>query len=708
MSFRGFVTNLDLYVALCQHNDLQDYVHLCIILKSSTEVLFQESINKELENWCRQFCYRLNTRWMKSKRIAAKFMQKNSEWLSSEIQWPQCIKENVVESEGTDKVISPSKIDASTMTVTKISRKSFEDLTNRHKRRRADEVRASTSQDELVFSTECALKSDDKGGIAKIMKHLLENPEKVSQVLQVIKDKKPQPCQVPTQKALALFITMRLSKWRYITLRDFSLKEGLTKYPSYNKLLKEKAECYPSKEDITITNDSARIKIQALLDLTIKRLIKSLNIGPICNQLVLHSKWGFDGASNQSIYHQKSSTHDENLSTVFMTSLVPLKLTEESTGNILWQNERPSSTIYCRPISFKFMKETEVNVKSELAAFESEISNLTPTEFENTMITHNLMLTMIDGKIHSYISGTSSAVCDICKARPTEMNKLEVVRAKTMREDLYKYGLSSLHAWIRSMECLLHISYRLEIKSWQSKGDEHKQKVKDRKKAIQEAFRGEIGLLLDIVKQGSGNTNTGNVARRFFADEETTARITGLDVRIIHRIGVVLKCISSWQRINYETFKEYCNATANLYVELYPWYYMPSSLHKLLIHGPEIADHFSVLPIGYLSEEASEARNKDFRKYRSEHSRKCNSIATNEDILNNLLLSSDPLLSSIRRTMQKGKKLKSKEVSELLIPNDNEMEFIDVSTIPQIDSESEYSENESDEDRDDINDEVDT
>jgi len=42
---------------------------------------------------------------------------------------------------------------------------------------------------------------------------------------------------------------------------------------------------------------------------------------------------------------------------------------------------------------------------------------------------------------------------------------------------------------------------------------------------------------------------------------------------------------------------------------------MPSSIHKILIHGEEIIKA-AVLPIGMLSEEALESRNKDFKKYR--------------------------------------------------------------------------------------------
>lgn len=90
-----------------------------------------------------------------------------------------------------------------------------------------------------------------------------------------------------------------------------------------------------------------------------------------------------------------------------------------------------------------------------------------------------------------------------------------------------------------------------------------------------------------------------------------------------------------------------CLETARLFVREYNWYYMPASVHKLLIHGEEIISNFTIL-IGQLSEEASEARNKEFRKYREIHSRKINGIASNEDILHHLLITSDPVISSLR------------------------------------------------------------
>lgn len=212
-----------------------------------------------------------------------------------------------------------------------------------------------------------------------------------------------------------------------------------------------------------------------------------------------------------------------------------------------------------------------------------------------------------------------------------------------------------------------------------------------RKEAIQKEFKETCGLHIDIVKQGAGTTNDGNTARRFFRDFKTSARITGLNEDLIERFYVILQTIASGEHVNVSKFSQFCQETADNYVRLYPWYYMPSSVHKLLMHGANIIEHFGLLPIGKLSEEASEARNKDFRKFREGHSRKNSRVATNEDILHNLLLSSDPKLSIIRpRMSQKTRMSLSPKCLDLLMPLLNETpetEFIDVSNFQDSDSE---------------------
>lgn len=193
-----------------------------------------------------------------------------------------------------------------------------------------------------------------------------------------------------------------------------------------------------------------------------------------------------------------------------------------------------------------------------------------------------------------------------------------------------------------------------------------------------------------------GTTNDGNTARRFFEFPEKTAAITGLDEDLIRRFAVILQATTSGQSINVSKFKEYAYITAERFVELYNWYYMSSTVHTILLHGAEIIASNAIVPIGSLSEEASEARNKDFRRFREHHSLKKSRVSSNEDIFNFLLLSSDPLISAVRPTMDvKKKKHLFAKTLDLLNLQTPEFEFRDVA---EVNSDSEFDSEDSDSD----------
>lgn len=180
----------------------------------------------------------------------------------------------------------------------------------------------------------------------------------------------------------------------------------------------------------------------------------------------------------------------------------------------------------------------------------------------------------------------------------------------------------------------------------QIKDSAEKVSFAQRKREIQDKFK-QIGLIVDRPKQGGGNTNDGNTARRFFKDPIKSAEITGVNENLIRRFGVILQTLSCFYEININAFANYVEDTRQLYINSYPWYYMPTSVHKILVHGPEIINS-CILPIGQMSEKALEAKNKDCRRYREHSTRKISRWHTNRDLLSMLLISSDPIISSLR------------------------------------------------------------
>lgn len=108
---------------------------------------------------------------------------------------------------------------------------------------------------------------------------------------------------------------------------------------------------------------------------------------------------------------------------------------------------------------------------------------------------------------------------------------------------MYKFGLSVLHSWLRFFDCIIHISYRLDVKKWRITEDCEKALVEKRKKLIHDEFKSKTGLRIDEPRKGSGNSNDGNTARRFFSDPELASKITGVHVRLIERFSTILFCV---------------------------------------------------------------------------------------------------------------------------------------------------------------------
>lgn len=208
-----------------------------------------------------------------------------------------------------------------------------------------------------------------------------------------------------------------------------------------------------------------------------------------------------------------------------------------------------------------------------------------------------------------------------------------------------------MHCRICFFECVLHIAYRLDFKKWQatSKKSEtqefsNKELLEARKHKIQEDFKNKMGLLVNVPKPGYGTSNDGNTARRAFGNSKLFSVITGVNEQLIIRFHTILTDLNSSREINDIAFNKYCQEMAKLYTENYSWYYMPPSVHKVLIHGAEIVKAM-ILPIGQLSEESMEAGNKYVKQFRREHTQTRSRYHTNRDLFYRLLPTSDPVIS---------------------------------------------------------------
>lgn len=229
-----------------------------------------------------------------------------------------------------------------------------------------------------------------------------------------------------------------------------------------------------------------------------------------------------------------------------------------------------------------------------------------------------------------------------------------------------------------------------------------KSKLKENKELLQRRFWEEMALHVDKPKtSGSGNTNDGNTARRAFAHAEQFAKITNIDINLIKSFKNILIALSCQQALNVERFENFCFKTAQLFMELYPWFPMPATVHKVLIHSRQILQH-TVLPVGYFGEEASEARNKLYKRDRLFHARKTSRAHNLEDVFNRAIDTSDPVISSInlrQRTRHRHKQQLPMEVIALLEPPEIEVSVIQRDLLAPLDttdtdSDPEYSDEE--------------
>lgn len=170
-------------------------------------------------------------------------------------------------------------------------------------------------------------------------------------------------------------------------------------------------------------------------------------------------------------------------------------------------------------------------------------------------------------------------------------------------------------------------------------------------------------------RSGGGTSTTGNVARRAFNNPKLLAEILELDEQMVENLSLLLSALSMHHPINIDEFGKLCDETHSIYISKYKNIAMNVSLHKLLVHGVEILK-VSILPPGYMSEEAAEAKNKYFRLDRQFHARRVSRVHNLTDVFKRSMAMSDPKISStsLEERMKKKKKIPiSPELQKLIL-----------------------------------------
>lgn len=283
--------------------------------------------------------------------------------------------------------------------------KKFQECTTRSKRQKTNEIRKSNDCESLSFATSMALRQGGNEAGAKLVHEIGESPDRARTILKTWKSAKKEKVQqaYTAEEAVNLIVSNNITKSTYLNMRKGALVRNHNLYPSYHVVLNEKKAAYPP--DVQITETKCDISLQSLLDHTCRRLLEAVCPTYLINNedtfLKLICKCGFDGSSGHSMFKQKWSEPNVGDENMFLTSIVPLRIVNEQTGEIVWDNIRSSSPRFCRPLSIEWVHENDQVIRTAKRDLDAQIAKLEPFSKNMCNVSYSIHLTMIDGKVSS-------------------------------------------------------------------------------------------------------------------------------------------------------------------------------------------------------------------------------------------------------------------------------------------------------------------
>ena len=528
-------------------------------------------------------------------------------------------------------------------------RKMFHDSGKKSKKRKTEDMfqhMVNYPLEEVVFSFKRYLKLHNISSAVDIVEVVLKDEKKADLILKKIN---APPIRFTDTHALALKNDLDLSIRQYrglqLHLETLDMKEAL---PSRVRIQAEQKKCYP--DGIIVTNNSAEVPLQNLLNKSVERLLESLGekVLELDSKLTLMVKSGMDGQSAHSNYQQSPEGPDFDDSSLFCVAATMLRLID-SKGDTVWKNRVPNSPNWCRPIYIAFSKETtelsnlwKEKIYEQVRHLETFCIILYGRIFE---ITFKVYLTMLDGLMKTRLTDkpTFTNRCPFCGAKPIQRNEWDVYKGFCESKLEYlMFGISPLHLWIRCLEFILSSAFKLAVKVYKQ-SSATKQIIEETKENVKAAIYDELKIHVSKVKPGVGTTNDGNLARKFFKNHLKMHPATGINHDLLKSFYTLLTVIHSGFKLKTDTFKIYARDTFDLLQSEYKWYFIPPSVHAMLFHTVEVQE---LLPftIGESSEEGLESSHKRRRYVRECHSRKDSREHTIIDMFHWDLQETDPVV----------------------------------------------------------------
>lgn len=544
-----------------------------------------------------------------------------------------------------------------------------------------------TIEDDPNLLLHAAQRSSSRRGevdLSHALKEVIQHQNDPKSLL--MKMKQTVPLKLSCDEALAFLLVNDFSKKNYTSIRALCIKQDSAIFPCYDVVKHAKAHCRP--QGISSTASKVSVPLQSLIEHTIRRIITCNEASfegcfeddDVALKLSFLFSAGCDGTTGCGQYEQELSKNIKDNSLI-ATVINPLRIT--CNDKAVWENPTPHSSRMIRPLELWFEKETKATIKEIKKAFDLQKNNLEEVVVQLPsgkwlFISATAFFSMIDGKVLNHITETSAySVCPHCKATPLTFNDItNFTQGKFKAEEsTYEYGLSDLHVKIRIFEAVLHLSYNsvLPEGQWQVRGDVNKANVAERKKIIQERFKDELNLIVDMPRgKGAGTSNTGNTSRRAFENIEKLSEVLEIDLKLLSQLKIIMDAVSCELPIDPAKFENHAKETFENYVQLYPSRPMTVTLHRLLLHGAQIIA-YHILPIGFLSEEGAESKNKVYKRDRQFHARKSSRENNVTDMFNRAMDTSDPVIANIaiKTSYTRVKHLKmSEELKAMLVADE--------------------------------------
>lgn len=162
--------------------------------------------------------------------------------------------------------------------------KDFELCSERTKRKRCQETRESISEDEIRQVFLGNLRKNKQGTDVKIIELLEQaSPSTKARVIDVLKNSsKAVPVPYSADEALALMTDGKISKFQYNQFQSGAKSRNANLYPPYHHVLEAKKKCYPPNKSIHISEIAVSIDLQALVDHTATRFVKTYITIVVC------------------------------------------------------------------------------------------------------------------------------------------------------------------------------------------------------------------------------------------------------------------------------------------------------------------------------------------------------------------------------------------------------------------------------------------